>query len=667
MSHKVRTILFTLLMLFIALLFVMLLSVMARSDAPSLDISQQGLLDYRTWDGDSILSVDGNWLFFWNTLFTAPSERPEGIEPFSTHSLGGWHRAVKDQAAIPATGFGTYHVRILLPPETGTRAVLRMTGFHSPSNIYVNGDRIYSNGDVGTTAEESRLGEYGPAIREITSVDGVYDIVVQVANFSLPSVNAFPPIALTSLDRALEREFTSTLLETMVLTFLLTGMIYHLLVGAADANNRKFLLFGLFNLGPMLFLLVNSNMILARVGVPWEVMMDIHFTSRIFSIYMFLLYTAEFYSIKFIPRGRHLLHILFTGFMAVLILTPHSIQMRLYYPSLLLILGAAFFSLAASVNRMLKGDRLAIPFTISALFFIIASLYDVFGPRPPWAFFCCSYTVIGALLFGVIQTGLLVSVVRMHMHQVEDLVIQRTEEIEKMLWAQEKHARMGEIMNFVAHQWQQYLYTISLYVEGIGKPGDSTTTEEKVSQYLPVIKKSIASMFTTLKNFREFLSPKTSREHFSISDQCDKVLNMLSDLFSARGIRVMFDSQGDTMVYGNTNEFEQVLINLIGNATNILEERSIESPRIAISVDGRSENITLRIEDNGGGVSRQLRPTLFQSYKTDRPEGSGLGLYMSNRIVSERFRGTLSYEDGQEGACFFLELPRGQRPEKTGT
>ncbi len=286
---------------------------------------------------------------------------------------------------------------------------------------------------------------------------------------------------------------------------------------------------------------------------------------------------------------------------------------------------------------------------------------DIIILNRPLPFYSVYYKQI--LTLGIAVLLLILSLVLFSRHHI----VRAHRKLEKMYWLQERQARMGEMMNFVAHQWQQYLYSISLYVNGMVKKELLKPERERHTESLAGIKNTLESMFTTLKNFRNYINPRKNRELFSVSEQCEAVLSLLEDLLSASGVDLTYSDQGDSMVWGVRNELEQVLINLIGNAVNIFKERTIIQPFIILTVTGESDRVLVKIEDNGGGVRPELAEEIFEKYLTTREEGSGLGLYMSRRIIRERFYGSLTLEKGEKGALFIIDIPREPRIKKRGS
>ncbi len=114
-------------------------------------------------------------------------------------------------------------------------------------------------------------------------------------------------------------------------------------------------------------------------------------------------------------------------------------------------------------------------------------------------------------------------------------------------------------------------------------------------------------------------------------------------------------------VWGNSNSFQQVIINLVKNACDAMTEGG----RITISVrllnaDKKEPTIRISIEDTGPGIPHELLDRLFDPFFTTKAggKGTGLGLAVSKRIVEEQ-GGRLTCENSKEqsGAVFRILLP----------
>lgn len=102
-------------------------------------------------------------------------------------------------------------------------------------------------------------------------------------------------------------------------------------------------------------------------------------------------------------------------------------------------------------------------------------------------------------------------------------------------------------------------------------------------------------------------------------------------------------------------EMEQVMFNLLRNAIESFHADDRDR-RVNASLKTERSMAILEIADNGPGVAPELLPRLFTPFTTSRPEGTGLGLALSQRLV-ERFGGEISYIQQERGALFRVVLP----------
>jgi signal transduction histidine kinase len=114
-------------------------------------------------------------------------------------------------------------------------------------------------------------------------------------------------------------------------------------------------------------------------------------------------------------------------------------------------------------------------------------------------------------------------------------------------------------------------------------------------------------------------------------------------------------------------ELNQVFLNLLNNAIDALEVQAAQpstpnsSPTILLITELTDEQtITIRVKDNGVGISETVGMRLFEPFFTTKPvgQGMGLGLAVSYQIIVERHNGHLSYRSTpDQGTEFIIQLP----------
>jgi signal transduction histidine kinase len=140
---------------------------------------------------------------------------------------------------------------------------------------------------------------------------------------------------------------------------------------------------------------------------------------------------------------------------------------------------------------------------------------------------------------------------------------------------------------------------------------------------------------------------------------------MVGMSFTSEQIDIVDEMEGCHAFIGYPNEFSQAVLNILNNARDALLERDFERRRIWIRVWEEGEEILVSICDNAGGIPEAILPRIFDPYFSTKSEknGTGLGLYMTNVIVTEHLHSSIRVENREEGACFIIAL----QPDKAGT
>lgn len=108
---------------------------------------------------------------------------------------------------------------------------------------------------------------------------------------------------------------------------------------------------------------------------------------------------------------------------------------------------------------------------------------------------------------------------------------------------------------------------------------------------------------------------------------------------------------------------EQVILNLVRNATQAMALAGVDTPTIVLRTERvttqAGERVRLSVRDNGPGIEEAVRRQVFEPFFTTKDVGigTGLGLSVSYFIMTHQHRGSLSLQSYRDGACFTLELP----------
>jgi signal transduction histidine kinase len=100
----------------------------------------------------------------------------------------------------------------------------------------------------------------------------------------------------------------------------------------------------------------------------------------------------------------------------------------------------------------------------------------------------------------------------------------------------------------------------------------------------------------------------------------------------------------------------RIIENLVANACDSGEDTRV-TVTVAGGVDDDGPVVRITVADEGPGIPEEMRRRIFDPFVTTKPDGSGLGLSIVRRLVSD-FEGTVRLESGPgEGAVFVVTLP----------
>jgi two-component system, sporulation sensor kinase D len=99
---------------------------------------------------------------------------------------------------------------------------------------------------------------------------------------------------------------------------------------------------------------------------------------------------------------------------------------------------------------------------------------------------------------------------------------------------------------------------------------------------------------------------------------------------------------------------EWALEALVKNAIDALQGRP---GAIILRVGVDDDMGVIRVIDDGPGIAKELRRTLFEPGITTKRGGWGIGLALSRRVVEDAHEGALTLEQTEKGTCFVIRVP----------
>jgi signal transduction histidine kinase len=242
----------------------------------------------------------------------------------------------------------------------------------------------------------------------------------------------------------------------------------------------------------------------------------------------------------------------------------------------------------------------------------------------------------------------------------EEVDKNRQKEFELMEAA--KMVQMGEMIGNIAHQWRQPLSLISTVATSVIVNKEfGILDDDMLIDNMNKINSSSQYLSDTINTFRDFIKEEKVLKKQALQENITSALGIVGTVLKDVNIELIEDIDYDNPIEVNivSGELPQVIINIINNAKDILVEKNIEIKWVRISLKENGKLAVITIEDNAGGVPENIMPNIFDPYFTTKHQsvGTGLGLNMSRKIITESLKGKLYVKNSEHGAKFYIEIP----------
>jgi PAS domain S-box-containing protein len=242
--------------------------------------------------------------------------------------------------------------------------------------------------------------------------------------------------------------------------------------------------------------------------------------------------------------------------------------------------------------------------------------------------------------------------------------------MEQQLIQQERMAVLGEMATGIAHEINQPMNIISMSMENLlmELKSEKEISKKYIEGKSDKIFENILRIRNIIDHIRNF--SRDQQDYFAIqfdvNESIRNAISMIDQQLKNEQIQLTTNlSKEVPLINGNTYKFEQVILNLMGNARDALKEKEnhekMESVTKTIAITTRMEQdqVLVSVTDNGIGIKKEKIRQILKPFYTTKEEGkgTGIGLSISQGIVRE-LHGFIDVESEYEkGTTINLHIP----------
>jgi signal transduction histidine kinase len=173
---------------------------------------------------------------------------------------------------------------------------------------------------------------------------------------------------------------------------------------------------------------------------------------------------------------------------------------------------------------------------------------------------------------------------------------------------------------------------------------------------LRIIQTEVKRLESFLGELRDFLRPaQPSKQEIDLNQVIREVQALMEEAIREKGIRLDDRLHSKQLpVEADPNQLKQVLLNLVKNALEATEDRGA----ILVSSGTDDGQVWFSVQDTGKGMSEDVQEKIFHPFYTTKEKGTGLGLAVINKIVTDH-HGTITVSSvAGSGSTFTVRLPK---------
>ena len=489
-------------------------------------------------------------------------------------------------------------------------------------------------------------------IQEMYGADAIYKFKLDVNKTKTIYIQAtsfiYQYYSLMLFDEKHSAQYlTSNHLPIVLILSILTGlMLYHLILYFMTLF-REYLYYSLYLLFNILWGSYEYGIMGKYLGWYGELYATLHFIIilSILSLGFFIksvLQMPKLYPIE--NKVANFILILLTMNLGYLFIDPYEVFF--IFNILMNIVAILYFGMLISLYRK-KNQFIA--YILSAQIFLLIFGYIAFAFYQgviSYNFWTRHSYMIGILLDTFTFAYLL-------SHRIKLL----QEENKKGIHKTKRLQALSELLENISHQWRQPLTRINASVMHLAiEMKKNNIKNPKMDKKLDDIENLSVYLSQTIDDFKSLYRQDREVSQFNVKSAIQDALILMVDDYKKHNIEVVVHAPSNIYLNNYLNEFKQVLQVILNNAKDALLEQKNSNPNILIFVIKEQKEIILQISNNGGEIDEMIMDKIFNAHFTTKKQGEGIGLFMSQKIVTELMNASLTCHNIAEGVCFEMRF-----------
>lgn len=615
---------------------------------PGQNIPEGGVLDLSgtTFDRNAYFNLNGEWEFYWEKLLSPDKFGNQCGSGIIVTVPSYWNSYVSVNPGSSGSGYGTYALKIILPPETRTSLCFDIPVFDVAYRFYLNDRLVSENGAVGTSREEEDPW-YEPARFCYVPDSDTLQLLIQVSNFHHRRGGYWKSMYMGGTESVLKKSERLKMYNYSTIGILFFFTLFFFIFWWFSRHNTEMLLFAVTALG-MLMLTVNTGLYFSNsfVHTPWSWQIRMEYFGTYLAHAAGMIFLHRMFPRRYMNRVITA-NTVITSLLALSVFTLpvrwFAYGMLVFQPLLVLfLLHYLVISLIGTMRRKM----------IDGIFFISLGIF--------------MYTVV----MDILLANTAGSVSNNYLSQISfQVFIFAMSVIIIMQWVSNFNTRLelesslrfkNRVLSVIAHDLKNPVASIAQF-------SDLLVTKpelENKQQIMRSLQESSQSAVGLLDNLL-YWSRSQSDElmvvpvDFRVDHLVEEAESLFIHMATHKGVVLRTEVFEGTMACADRNLVNIVIRNLVSNAIKFTPGDG----KVTIRAQPEGKMVRLSVTDTGVGIKPEILERFRESGQmkssvgTNLEMGTGLGLQLVSDLVV-RNGGVLKVESIlKKGSTFTFTVP----------
>ncbi|MBU7006024.1 ATP-binding protein [Phosphitispora fastidiosa] len=618
--------------------------------------ARNGILDLAGWDPerDGILSLGGEWDFYWNRFLSHDELKDSGPEADVKAEVPGvWNTYKINGSNLPGFGYATYRLKVI-NADTDEIMAFRIPSESTAYRMYINDRLVASTGNAAADRANFRP-ELNPHTVQVLPPGDQFDIIVQMSNFVYSRGGMWFSIEMGTSEQIQFLDRRIIYRDIFLFgSFFIMGM-YYLSIFLMRREDRSSLYFVLMCIVVIGRTSIHGDYAVYRLLplISYQAVVFINYATLYWFPTAFLLLLRELFPEEVSQKAVRAAVIYAAAVTIATLLLPVHIYTRYTYFALAMLTLTSVYAVVCTFIAFMRGKQNSSIVLFGGLALVGSAGYDILVHLKLIPQYVGELSNFGFFVLLFLQSFVLARRFSQAFKNVNEL----SGELLRM------DKLKDEFLANTSHELRTPLNGILGIAEAMlrGSEGDLNEEQRQNLSIVAVSTRRLANLVNDILDYSRLKHRdiKLSLKPLRVEAVIETTLNVFRQLTDRQQVEISSVIPGGLPpVMADENRLAQIMYNLVGNAVKFTRQGYI---RVTVKESG--EMLEVCVEDTGSGIPEEKFDDIFKSFEqvdtsiTREYGGTGLGLPITKFLVESHGGSIWVASEVGKGSKFTFTLP----------